>query len=111
MSSEQPRSRKNEKLCIPYAHVSDAESTSRGSVSQMLPIAAMLMKSKILAWASVLVSITAWLNEPDAPSEGAPAAMNIVTSVVSIFVAYMDFVFTPRLGTAAPAAATPEASA
>lgn len=104
--SEAPKSRKNAKLVIPYAHVSDVETRSRNAVTQIIPIIAMFLKSKPLSWASLIVSITAWLDECQATKDGSTAIMQVLTSIGSVAVSYMDFFFYPKIAVEAAVEAT-----
>ncbi|GMM50955.1 hypothetical protein DASB73_019130 [Starmerella bacillaris] len=96
MSGSNTADKRREDLIIPYAHIPDSVEENKNIVAQSMPMMAIFLKSKTLAWASVLITVTAWLNEADS-SEGTPASMNILTSVVSLLVAYMDFVFSPNV--------------
>lgn len=87
--------KRREDLIVPYVHKPEEKGKSGTSMmSQSMPMAAMFMKSKLLAWCGLLSSIQTYLNEPEFPaSDATPAWMAVSTAILSLCVTYMDFVF------------------
>lgn len=82
-------------LSIPYKHVPVAKtsysSSSQGILSQSMPMAAMFMKNKFLAWFALLTTfhyyLTAEPSESNSPEQS--PIVKIGMSVVSLLVCYM----------------------
>lgn len=86
--------KRREDLIIPYVHTPDDKAPSSSVMTQSMPMAAMFMKSKLLAWCGLFSSIQTYLNEPEQPSaDASPAWMSMATALLSICVTYLDFVF------------------
>lgn len=76
-----------------------------------MPLAAMFMRNKVMAWAALFTTTQAFLNEPAQLSgESQPAWLSVVLALVGIFTCYMD-IFMPSLTPGGiPKAATSVAS-
>lgn len=97
--------KKDADLAIPYVHEADLDD-NRGTgsmLTQTLPMLAMFLRSKPVAWVALASTVQTFLNEP-INSEGTPAIMNVFTGLLCVIVAYTDFVFIPTLKQPAPAA-------
>ncbi|KAK9241135.1 hypothetical protein V1525DRAFT_393790 [Lipomyces kononenkoae] len=96
MSSASGNSKKRANLCVPYVPM---EIKSREDVSSMmastLPMVAMFLRNKLVAWSALLVTIQSWLNESEASSRDStqPGWLKVLMSFVGLTVCYMDLFF------------------
>lgn len=109
-------------LAVTYTHVPapkglfGATSTSQGMLSQSLPMAAMFMRNKFLAWFAVLTTWHAFLtSQPDAANPTDSPLMKVGMSLLAVGVNYMGLFFPgtnpPPIGSVSPAeVAEPEAA-
>ncbi|CAR23708.1 uncharacterized protein KLTH0E15312g [Lachancea thermotolerans CBS 6340] len=100
-------------LAVAYTHVpapkSSAAAASQGIISQSMPMAAMFMKNKFLAWFGLLSSVHYCLTA-DAESSGDQSpVLKLVMALVSLGVCYMNLVF-PQPGPADVAKAKAQSS-
>ncbi|CEP60057.1 uncharacterized protein LALA0_S01e02058g [Lachancea lanzarotensis] len=90
-------------LIVDYKHVpapkSTASSASQGVLAQSMPMAAMFMKNKFLAWFAMLTTVHYALNGGDEASADQGPLLKILMSAVSLGVCYMNVVF-PQPGPA-----------
>lgn len=88
-----------------YIHTPMARQNEATSMlTQNLPMVAMFLKSKPIAWATLFLACQGMLNEPmikDPSDESQPAIFKIMFAVVAIAVSYIDILFP---NTAAPLA-------
>ncbi|KAG7813668.1 hypothetical protein KL921_001214 [Ogataea angusta] len=64
--------------------------------AQNLPMVAMFMRNKPLAWSCLLLAVQSYLNEPliKSPDDDAqPAIFKILFAVIGVLTSYMDLVF------------------
>ncbi|KAI3402922.1 hypothetical protein KGF56_004383 [Candida oxycetoniae] len=90
-----------EDLVVPYKHVPANTRKDMGNIlSQSMPMAAMFMKNKVLAWAAVFLAVQSYLNEPinrpltdgnDKPQQ--PAILQILLALIAAGTCYMDLFF------------------
>lgn len=83
---------------VPYVHeTSGRDAQALGWAAQNLPMAAMFMRNRALAWSSMLIAIQSWVNEPmiKVPGEdqGAPGVMKLGMAGLAIIMSYMDLIF------------------
>ncbi|SCU82722.1 LANO_0B07316g1_1 [Lachancea nothofagi CBS 11611] len=79
---------------------SSVGAASQGIMAQSMPMAAMFMKNKFLAWFSLLLTVHYSLNgEADKKSADQSPLLKILMAVVSLAVCYMNVVF-PQPGPA-----------
>ncbi|CAN6596259.1 hypothetical protein TRVA0_001S02498 [Trichomonascus vanleenenianus] len=81
-------------LIVPYEHVPMNSSEPSSMFSSTLPLAAMFMRNKLLAWAAVFTAIQSFLNEPINKKAGdsQPAWITLMTALIGLLTCYMDFV-------------------
>lgn len=84
-----------------YVHVpAEPKNAASNFVSQNLPLAAMFLKNKALAWACLFFGVQTYLNEPyirDPADDSQPAYFRIFFSMIAILTTYIDLVF-PHMG-------------
>ncbi|SCU80084.1 LAFA_0B07404g1_1 [Lachancea sp. 'fantastica'] len=85
-------------LIVDYKHVpapkSLTSSASQGILAQSMPMAAMFMKNKFLAWFAMLSTVHYALNgQGDEGSADQAPLLKVVMSLVSIAVCYMNVIF------------------
>ncbi|KAG7880086.1 hypothetical protein KL906_000576 [Ogataea polymorpha] len=80
-----------------YVHVPvKPRNSATGFAAQNLPMVAMFMRNKPLAWSCLLLAVQSYLNEPLIKSpddEAQPAIFKVVFAVISVLTSYMDLVF------------------
>ena len=80
-----------------YTHVPvPPKNVASNFVAQNLPLAAMFLKNKALAWACLFFSIQSYLNEPiiKAPAdESQPAIFRVIFALVALVTCYIDLLF------------------
>ncbi|CCE82598.1 Piso0_002330 [Millerozyma farinosa CBS 7064] len=93
---------KSEKLVIPYRHIpAKPRFETSGVVAQSLPMAALFMKNRLLAWSALFLSIQSYLSEPvnkpvskDAKDQSSqPASLRVVFALIALLTCYMDVAF------------------
>ncbi|CCE81667.1 Piso0_002330 [Millerozyma farinosa CBS 7064] len=92
---------KSEKLVIPYRHIpAKPRFETSGMIAQSLPMAAMFMKNKLLAWSALFLSIQSYLSEPinkpaskDPKDTSQPASLRVVFALIALLTCYMDIAF------------------
>lgn len=85
-------------LAIPYVHRPDVAKDLPSSVMfRTLPMVAMFLRSKVLAWAGLFLCVQAYLSQPadSSANEDALTLGHIATGVMGVAISYMDFVFAP----------------
>lgn len=83
-------------LAIPYVHKPDVDNLpSATALNRFLPMVAMFMRSKVIAWSALFISIQTYLSEPEIPSEDSAGLGGIATAFMSLAISYMNFVFGP----------------
>lgn len=84
-----------------YVHIPrPVQNQASSMMTQNLPLVAMFLKSKPIAWATLFLAIQGYLNEPlikDPADDSQPAMFKILFAVVAIAVSYLD-VFYPTAG-------------
>ncbi|KAK9496266.1 hypothetical protein V1508DRAFT_408150 [Lipomyces doorenjongii] len=84
-------------LCVRYVPM---ELKSRDDVSSMmattLPMVAMFLRNKLIAWSALLMTVQSWLSESEASSNESaqPGWLKVLMSFVGVIVCYMD-IFVP----------------
>lgn len=81
-----------------YVHVPKPNTSAGTALTQNLPMVAMFLRNKPVAWATLLLAVQSWLNEPliaDPADESQPAAFRVLFALVALLVAYMDLFFPP----------------
>lgn len=69
-----------------------------------MPMAAMFLRNKILAWAALFTTIQAWLNQPKKiKSDAQPAGMSVILAIIGLCSCYVDLII-PQKGPIAKAA-------
>ncbi|VVT56360.1 uncharacterized protein SAPINGB_P005004 [Magnusiomyces paraingens] len=92
-------------LVIPYRARKPLKNEVSSAMSSSMPIAAMFLRNKILAWASLFTTIQGYLNEPaQLASDSQPAWLSVLLAAVGIVTCYMDIIMPPRGPTMANAA-------
>ncbi|KAK9470203.1 uncharacterized protein V1510DRAFT_370725 [Dipodascopsis tothii] len=96
-------SKKREALSVQYVPLPiRRQQSSAGIITSTLPMVAMFLRNKIIAWAAVLIAVQHYLNEPpsDAPGLYSPdgedssgGLMKVLMSIAGLLVSYMDLVF------------------
>jgi hypothetical protein len=80
-----------------YVHTAaPAKNIASNFVSQNLPLAAMFLKNKALAWACLFFAVQSYLSEPyikDPSDESQPAFFRIIFAFVAIGTSYLDLIF------------------
>uniref|UniRef100_A0A060TGL4 ARAD1D24354p n=1 Tax=Blastobotrys adeninivorans TaxID=409370 RepID=A0A060TGL4_BLAAD len=62
-----------------------------------MPLAAMFMRNKLLAWVALFTALQSFLNEPfTQQSDAQPTWTSLVTALVGLVTCYMDFVIPPK---------------
>lgn len=99
-----PSNKIRENAVVRYYHVPAQPRNVSGNVmSQSLPMAAMFLKNKAIAWSSLFLAIQAYLNEPknkplendsSAASAGAqPPLFQVIFAIIGLATCYMDVFF------------------
>ncbi|ODV98556.1 hypothetical protein PACTADRAFT_1026 [Pachysolen tannophilus NRRL Y-2460] len=102
-----PSNKIREELVVPYHHIpAQPRVEATGFVTQSLPMAAMFMKNKALAWSAFFLSVQSYLNEPynkpdvladpsndSNPLGSQPPLIKVLFSIISLATCYMDVVF------------------
>lgn len=85
-------------LVKPYHHVPDktANEQSTAMFTSTLPLAAMFLRNKLIAWAALFTAVQGFLNEPtiqssSPESQGQPAWITLTTALIGMITCYMDF--------------------
>ncbi|CAK9440175.1 uncharacterized protein LODBEIA_P42750 [Lodderomyces beijingensis] len=94
-------SKQREDLVVPYKHVaSKPRRDASNIIAQSLPMAAMFMKNKVLAWAALFLAVQSYLQEPinkpqtdDKGQAEQPALLRILFAVAAVGTCYMDLFF------------------
>lgn len=80
-----------------YVHVpKPSQNQVTNMLSQQLPMVAMFLRSKPLAWGCLLIAFQSMLNEPlirDPADESQPGIFKILFAVVGVVVSYIDIIF------------------
>ncbi|CAK7270100.1 hypothetical protein SEPCBS119000_003914 [Sporothrix epigloea] len=101
------------KLVIPYQSPAPAKdgADATSSVSSMLPMAAMLLRNRMVGWGAVGFSVMSWLSESEdsRASSSTPGYFNVGMSLMALVVTYIPILL-PAPGSApAPTTAAPPA--
>ncbi|CAK7263682.1 hypothetical protein SEPCBS57363_000694 [Sporothrix epigloea] len=101
------------KLVVPYQSPAPAKdgADAASSVSSMLPMAAMLLRNRLLGWGAVGFSVMSWLGESEdsRASSTTPGYFNVGMSLMALVVTYLPILLPPPGGVPAPTAAAPPA--
>ncbi|KAK7205248.1 hypothetical protein BZA70DRAFT_279415 [Myxozyma melibiosi] len=96
-SSSSSASKKRANLCVPYVALEAPAPSDEisGLLASTLPMVAMFLRNKLIAWSAVLVSVQSWLNETEASRSEAsqPGWIKLVMSLAGLVVCYMDLLF------------------
>ncbi|CDK27190.1 unnamed protein product [Kuraishia capsulata CBS 1993] len=93
---------------VRYVHTpAETRNAASNFVSQNIPMAAMFLRNKPLAWASLFLSVQNYLNEPThkAKDEAMPPFFKLLMGALAVLTTYMDFIFPPVAPAARQAAA------
>lgn len=85
-------------LAIPYLHRPDKpQDAPPSTLYRALPMVAMFMRSKALAWTGLFLCVQAYVSQPfeTGPNDDVVSIQHIATAVMSVAVSYMDFVIAP----------------
>lgn len=97
---------RREDLIIPYQQPAPKESLGDigGTLSNTMPMAAMLTRNKYIGWASIVFAIQNWLSEsPDSKSAlSQPGYMGIGMALMALIITYLP-IFLPTPGARIPA--------
>ncbi|KAK9378945.1 uncharacterized protein V2V93DRAFT_374591 [Kockiozyma suomiensis] len=96
MSSSSSASKKRANLCVPYVPLAVPASSDEisGLLASTLPMVAMFLRNKLIAWSAVLVSVQSWLNETESSrSDSQPGWIKLIMSLAGLVVCYMDLFF------------------
>lgn len=84
-------------LAIPYVHKPDIDEVpSFTAMNRFLPMVAMFMRSKVIAWSALFISIQTYLSEPEIPSKDSAGLGGVATALLSVAISYMNFIFGPN---------------
>ncbi|KAH3902967.1 uncharacterized protein SCDLUD_000567 [Saccharomycodes ludwigii] len=94
----------NDSLAVQYRHRPAKKldiNPSQGLLTNSLPMAAMFMRNKFLAWFSLFTTWHYFLTTPsistkDTKNPQDATSFKLVASIVSIVVCYMDMLFIPK---------------
>lgn len=93
---------------VKYTHIPvQPKNSASDFIAQNLPLVAMFLKNKALAWACLFISLQNYLNEPyikDPSDESTPMIFKVFFAVIAIGVSYIDLVF-PSMNAVATTAA------
>ncbi|KAK9469374.1 hypothetical protein V1512DRAFT_256098 [Lipomyces arxii] len=66
-----------------------------GIIGTVLPMAAMFLRNRIIAWGALLVAIQSYLNETEAQARESsqPAYLKVMMSFAGLLVCYLDLFF------------------
>ncbi|ABN66683.1 predicted protein, partial [Scheffersomyces stipitis CBS 6054] len=79
-----------------------ARNEASGMLAQSLPMAAMFMRNKMLAWSAVFLAVQSYLNEPlNKPAEAAdsnstpsqPPLLRVLFAFIGLVTCYLDLIF------------------
>ncbi|KAK9460999.1 uncharacterized protein V1516DRAFT_674715 [Lipomyces oligophaga] len=87
--------RKRANLCVPFIPLPlKAPDDISSMLATTLPMVAMFLRNKLIAWASLLVTLQSWLNENESNDEessgGSPGWLKVVMSLAGLLVCYLD---------------------
>ncbi|ODV86329.1 hypothetical protein CANARDRAFT_22230 [[Candida] arabinofermentans NRRL YB-2248] len=105
---------KRAELVKPYVHIPPpAKTVASNFVGQNLPMVAMFLRNKPMAWACAFLAIQGYLNAPliAAPNDDStPAYFKIIFAVIALGASYVDLFF-PSVSPVARKAAEEAAAA
>ncbi|GMM30967.1 hypothetical protein DAMA08_037120 [Martiniozyma asiatica (nom. inval.)] len=82
---------------VKYVHIPVKQKNQASNfLVQNLPLVAMFLKNKAIAWACLFLSFQTYLNEPyikDPQDESQPAIFRVLFSLVAVGTAYLDLIF------------------
>lgn len=84
-------------MIVPYIHVAaPAETSANNFVTQSMPMAAMMMRNKLLSWFSVFSAVIATLSSSHGiktAEDGQSPLLQLLLAAVGVAVCYMDLLF------------------
>lgn len=99
-------------LVVRYVKQKTVKNDISSAMSTSMPIAAMFLRNKVLAWAALFTTLQAYLNEPSfTDTEAQPAWLSVLISVVGLLTCYMDIIMPPKSAVAAAATTAAAATA
>ncbi|KAK9455985.1 hypothetical protein V1511DRAFT_496221 [Dipodascopsis uninucleata] len=100
-------SKKRANLVVPYVPLpakaqDDIQAFMSQAVTSTVPMVAMFLRNKIIAWSALLIAIQSWLNESEASAaeNSTPGWLRVVMSLAGMMVCYMDLIIVPKAFTA-----------
>ncbi|GMG31227.1 unnamed protein product [Ambrosiozyma monospora] len=108
MSTAGKKDVKRRELVKQYVHIPIKPANKASDfAAQNLPMVAMFLKNKSLAWATLFLAIQSWLADPlirDPSDDSQPAVFKIIFALIAIATSSMDL-FMPNMGPGAKAPA------